>query len=118
LRVVHRGHAILLTGDLESPGLDQVTRGPGGGADVMMSPHHGSAAANTRSLAQWARPRLVVVPDSKAPKARKDDPYTALRAEVWVTDLDGAVTVRSNTRGLIVDSFRTRRRLELSSETE
>jgi competence protein ComEC len=113
LRIVHRGHVILLTGDLESPGLEMVTHGQRGSVDVMMSPHHGSAAANTKGLANWAMPQLVVVPDSKAPKARKEEPYAGVQAQVWVTEVDGAVTVRSADGVFAAESFRSRRQLIL-----
>ncbi len=111
LRVEHRGHSILLTGDLESPGLERVTQGAGGHVDVQMAPHHGSAAANNKLLAQWSRPRLVVACDSKPLKVRADDPYSALHAEVWVTDIEGAITIHSHASGLTAETFRTRRRL-------
>src|SRR5205823_563978 len=78
--------------------------------DVLMAPHHGSPAANTRSLAHWSQPRLVVVCDAQARRPRKDDPYAEIRAETWITGLEGAVTVHSGARGLTAESFRSGRR--------
>jgi competence protein ComEC len=111
LRVEHRGHSILLTGDLESPGLERVAQGHGGHVDVLMAPHHGSAAANNRLLAEWARPRLVVACDSRPLKVTEGDPYGAVRAEVWVTGLEGAVTIHSHVTGMTAETFRTGKRL-------
>jgi competence protein ComEC len=65
--VEYAGRSILLTGDLEKKGLAALlARPPGGGArprnvDVMLSPHHGSPAANPAALVAWAQPRYVVV---------------------------------------------------------
>jgi len=118
LRVQHRGHSILLTGDLELSGLERVAHGPGGHVDVLMAPHHGSAAANNRTLAEWARPRLVVACDSKPLKVPSGDPYGAIRAEVWVTGLEGAVTVHSHATGLVAETFRTGQRLVVRTGSE
>src|SRR4029078_9846238 len=60
LLVRHRGHTILLTGDLEGAGIDAAAARPGPPIDVLMTPHHGSAANRAEELADWARPRLVV----------------------------------------------------------
>jgi competence protein ComEC len=60
LLVRHREHSILLTGDLEGPGLDRVLRMPPPKLDILMSPHHGSRVANKPELAVWARPKLVL----------------------------------------------------------
>ena len=62
LRVRHASHTLLLTGDLADEGLKpgtavaQVAR-----RCAARSPHHGSRTANTPELAEWARPRRVVV---------------------------------------------------------
>lgn len=118
LRIRHRNHTILLTGDLESPGLERVTAGLTEPIDVLMSPHHGSAAANTTGLAKSARPKLVVAAEARPLRSRKDDPYAAIRAEVWVTGPEGAVTVRSGPDGLIAETYRTGKRIVIRTGFE
>ena len=46
LLVRHRGHSILLTGDLETIGQAMVTERPIPPVDVMLAPHHGGKSAN------------------------------------------------------------------------
>src|SRR5260370_21418490 len=60
LDIRHAGHRILLTGDLEGPGLERVLALPSLPTDVLMAPHHGSKVSNKSDLAAWARPRVVV----------------------------------------------------------
>ena len=63
LEIVYAGRRILLTGDLEGIGLQNLLKQPKSeqGFDVMLSPHHGGRVANTKALANWAQPRCVVV---------------------------------------------------------
>jgi competence protein ComEC len=117
LLVQHRGHSILLTGDLEGQGQALVRQRPIGHVDVLMAPHHGSPAANGRDLAAWAKPALVVVCDGK-PRARpkKDDPFAEIQAEVWVTGEQGAALIRSEKKGLTAEAYRSGRRLEIRAK--
>jgi competence protein ComEC len=115
LLVKHAGHSILLTGDLEGPGLARVLALPPTPVDVLMAPHHGSRAANIPELADWATPRLVVAcqgPPRSPPRA--PDPYTARGGQLWGTWPHGAVTVHSRGGELIVETFRTKQRLVLA----
>jgi competence protein ComEC len=114
LLVRHADHTILLTGDLEGKGLDRVLKLPPPRLDVLMAPHHGSLAANTPELADWARPQLAVACEGppRGP-SRKEDPYEAKHIPRWGTWPHGAVTVRSRPEGLAVETFRTGQRLTL-----
>jgi competence protein ComEC len=114
LRLRHEGVSILLTGDLEDAGLDQVLAMPSAPADVLMAPHHGSARSNIPALAQWASPRFVVMC-----QARSDNTELAARAyapigsTVLGTWPHGAITVRSDVNGAWVETFRSGRRYAL-----
>ena len=114
LMVRHRGHLILLTGDLEGEGQARVRSRRIEPVDVLMAPHHGSPTANSRDLAGWARPALVVACDGK-PRAKKKngDPYGEIEAEVWVTGEQGAAIIRSGPDGLSAEAFRSGRRLQI-----
>ena len=112
LLIKHEGHVILLTGDLESPGLEQVLALPPRHVDVFMAPHHGSLAANTSALANWARPKFVVSCQRK-PKGPQSEPYTAQGAQFLGTWPHGAVAIRSRKGKLMVETFKSGLRWEL-----
>jgi competence protein ComEC len=114
LRLQHAGHALLLTGDLEGPGLEQVLRQPAAAIDILMSPHHGSRLANTPGLAAWSRPRVVIACQGR-PRwpTRERNPYEERGAIVFGTWPHGAVTVRSRAGDLRVETFKTGERIEL-----
>ena len=115
--VHHAGHTILLTGDLEGPGLDRVLSLPPPPIDVLMAPHHGSKTANTPGLAAWSKPRVVISCQGppRSP-ARSPDPYMALGAQFLGTWPHGAVTVRSSQGELTVETFQTAQRLTIAHE--
>ncbi len=71
LDIAFRGRHLLLTGDLEHLGLDEMVERPPPEPppDVFLAPHHGGRSANPEWLYQWAKPRLVVV--SQRPVAAK-----------------------------------------------
>jgi beta-lactamase superfamily II metal-dependent hydrolase len=77
-----------------------------------MAPQHGSRLANTRGLAEWARPKVVV--SCQGPlrwPARAVDPYSATGAQVFGTWPHGAVTIRSRATDLVVETFQTGQRM-------
>jgi competence protein ComEC len=104
----YHGQSLLLTGDLEEPGLSQV-RWPNGRYDVMLAPHHGSALSNTEGLAKKLRPRLVIASAARE-RRMKVNPYAPLGAVVWETWQEGAVTVRMTAATIEAETFRTGRK--------
>jgi competence protein ComEC len=110
LLVRHHRHTILLTGDLEGPGLDQVLALPPQSVDILMAPHHGSPGANTPALAAWARAKIVISSQGKPRSATPTEPYTAIGAQYLATWPHGAITIREDTRGLVVETYRTGRK--------
>jgi competence protein ComEC len=114
LHVKHRAHSILLTGDLLGPGLARVLQLPPRSVDILMAPHHGSLRLDTKGLAEWAMPEVVVAcagPPVGAPPDRTG--YEAVRATYLSTQVHGAVTVRCHATGITVETFRTQRLLAL-----
>lgn len=109
LLVTHAGHSFLLTGDLEGPGLDRMLAQPPPKIDVLMAPHHGSAASNTPALAKWAHPKVVISSEGKArtKSGERADPYAAVGARRLGTFDHGAITIHSHATGLVVETFRT-----------
>ncbi|MCS6851595.1 MAG: ComEC/Rec2 family competence protein, partial [Gemmataceae bacterium] len=107
LEVRHQGHTLLLTGDLEGPGLARVLTLPARRIDVLMAPHHGSPTANGPALAAWAAPKVVVSCEGFRPgRPRTAAVYQAVGAAFYSTWEWGAVTLRSHASGLVLETFR------------
>lgn len=118
LRLSSENRTVLLTGDLEGPGLNRVLTLPPEPVDVLMAPHHGSPTANTPPLPRWARPKLVVScngPPSGA-RAKRPDPYAEVAAPVWGTWPHGAVTLRWTKEGMVAETYATKQRLVIVRE--
>jgi competence protein ComEC len=114
LRFVHRGHVLLLTGDLEGAGQDLVFQRPTEPVDVLMAPHHGSRVANGPNLLEWAKPKLVLSCQG-TPRSLRDAKDVCAEAGVpfWGTWPHGAITIRSGPAGLSAETYRTRQRIVL-----
>lgn len=110
LLVRHQGRTILLTGDLEGPGVDVVLTRPVNPVDVLMTPHHGSGANRAADLAAWARPRLVIASQGRRDAGKAEAVYRRHGIPYWSTWPDGAITLRSHATGLTAESFATGRR--------
>jgi competence protein ComEC len=106
----HRGHSILLTGDLEGAGVDMVIAVPPPAVDVLMTPHHGAAGARVGAVADWARPRLVVSSQGRHDAGKAEAIYRQRGIAYWSTWPDGAITLRSHGSGLIAETFATGKR--------
>ena len=100
LSIEFAGKRVLLTGDLESEGLQQLLNQPPLHSDILLSPHHGSRAANTGELADWASPGWVV-----ASCGRSDSighlVKTYADAKVLATSVHGAITFEIRPDGSI-----------------
>ncbi len=107
LAVESSGHRVLLTGDLEGPGLSELTAQPAPSLDAFLAPHHGGRASNPPWLYDWARPALVVSSQRKGMPGTRD----ALAAieersiPVWRTWTRGAIRLRWTSSGLRADGF-------------
>jgi competence protein ComEC len=95
LLVEHDGWSMLLTGDLEEAGLEQVLAKRPPRLDVLMAPHHGSDRSNVPALANWARPALVVSCQTAPTSDRKNvKMYEKAGAKYLATWPHGAITIR------------------------
>ena len=66
---------------------------------------------NKPALAAWARPKLVVSCEGQPRgRTRPEEPYTAAGAVFLGTWPHGAITIRSNATGLIVETFQSKTR--------
>jgi competence protein ComEC len=111
LLVEYAGRRVLLTGDLESPGLEDVLAEEPLDCDVVLAPHHGSARSNPTGFSLWSTPEYVVIsggrnvediPDIESVK----DAYRARGAEVFHTSEDGLVRIELCSSGVTATTFR------------
>jgi competence protein ComEC len=107
LGLSHGRNRLLLTGDVEPPGLAMMLQQPPWRADVLVAPHHGSVVSNTPELAAWVQAGLVVISDQE-PTRHRPEPYRPLGATVWQTYADGAALLTSRETGWEATTFVTR----------
>ena len=101
------GRRILLPGDLESPGLDDVLAEEPIDVDIAMAPHHGSIRSSPAGFAAWCMPEYVIVSGGNSRAASPAiDAYRQSGAKVLHTADDGAVTVTLSRTGVEVDAYR------------
>jgi competence protein ComEC len=106
LDVAAPGGRLLLTGDLEGPGLVAMPdRLPVATLDVMLAPHHGGRLANMPWLYEATKPRLVVV-SQRTPVVGTRDPLTELRQPVLRTWEVGAVLLGWSATGISARGYR------------
>ncbi len=97
---------ILLTGDLEPPGMQMVMNEFPFRCDVLLAPHHGSANSDPISFGQWCAPRYVIISGSIDDGKVARGVYEAAGAKVLNTADCGAITVTMDARRLDVQCFR------------
>lgn len=84
--------SVLLPGDLEGAGAEHVYR-RASSADVLVSPHHGSVAANRSFVPELVAPRMVIVSSRNTSRRRDLEPlYSASESVVFTAEF-GAVRV-------------------------
>ncbi len=106
LAVDYRGREILLPGDLESPGLDDLLAEEPRRCAVLLAPHHGSRQSNSPELAKWCTPGWVVISgDGRWSLPETEAPYRAVGARVLHTYDCGAIAVRITAEGVQVSPF-------------
>lgn len=94
LAIEYAGRRLLLTGDLESPGLEAVLAEEPYDVDVLLAPHHGSPRSDPPGMARWAKPEFVIISgghDAAAGDVART--YEAAGAQVLHTADVGAVTI-------------------------
>lgn len=97
------GVSILLPGDLEVPGTENLLQHsrprPGG---VMMSPHHGSLQQDVRPILDWHRPSIVVVSGGyRAARPEVKLAQSQNGADCLVTAEHGAVRITIDPSGTV-----------------
>jgi competence protein ComEC len=114
LAVEYHGRRLLLPGDLESPGLEDVIAELPYDCDVLLAPHHGSRQSDPPGFAAWSTPDWVIISGSANDDVQSvADTFHAAGAEVFSTAKRGAVQVFMSSDGVRVTTKQPR----LSRET-
>ena len=106
INVEFQGRRILLPGDLESPGLEDVMAELPLDVDLAMAPHHGSLRSDPRGFTGWCTPEFVVISggrDSRHAQIRRAFEHGG--AIVLHTAYDGAVTATVSEHQIRLESF-------------
>lgn len=101
------GRGLLLTGDLDGPGIDALLATEAPPVDVMLAPHHGGRTANPARLYAWADPKTVLVSQT-APDGDPVPELAALQRDgraLRFTGADGALRLRWSDSGIAVRGF-------------
>jgi competence protein ComEC len=91
LGVEYRGKKMLLPGDLEKPGLDDLMAELPYDCDVLMAPHHGSRGSDPPGFAAWCTPERVVFSGDSHVPADVERTYSQAGAQVFTTGKLGTV---------------------------
>ncbi|NLY00355.1 MAG: ComEC/Rec2 family competence protein [Rhodopirellula sp.] len=106
LAVEYGGRRILLPGDLESPGLEELMRKESWDSDVLLVPHHGSRRSDPSGLSGWYKPEWVVISGSRSREwDEAATAYTDGGAKILHTAYCGSVDVRVESGSLRVTTF-------------
>lgn len=114
LKIDYGQISFLLTGDIESEGEKHLlAQRPGDlAAAVLKVGHHGSDFSSTGPFLDQVGPALAIIQVGRNsfghPGAAAVERLESRGIEVLRNDLDGAVTVKTDGRGLAVDTFRSR----------
>lgn len=107
LAIEYQGRRILLTGDVEPPGLESLYAELPYDCDVSMAPHHGSMASDPPGFLAWSTPEWTIISggqSDRVPEVRAA--FAAEGSEVLHTAEVGAVTARIAAGQVSVQGFR------------
>ena len=108
IRLGIAGRTLLLMGDVELTGFAHLRKRAKGAADVFQAPHHGSSTANTRKLATWASPSVVIVSGGFVSGRMEElEKLYGSQVRLLSTFEEGAITIEITPEGhVLTDSIR------------
>lgn len=101
LEIEFQQRRILLTGDIDDDGLDELLQQPARKVDVLMAPHHGAPTANPCELAAWANPTVVVASAPNPAYQKELESHYGSATRVIMTPESGAVTMTVTSKGVL-----------------
>ncbi|MEE8574593.1 MAG: DNA internalization-related competence protein ComEC/Rec2 [Thermodesulfobacteriota bacterium] len=114
IKLSYNKRSILFTGDIGGKAEAQIIKRAGHEikADVLKAPHHGSRYSSSNSFLNKVSPTIVVVSAGHAnrfgfPSSEATRRYKKIGAKVLRTDLDGALTIRTDGEEVKVESHLT-----------
>jgi competence protein ComEC len=100
LIIEYAGRSIILPGDLESPGMEEILRQPSPQADVLMAPHHGSLAESPDGILKWSNAGVVIISGSaRANQPAVQSAYSSGNRKLLITARDRAIEIRITADG-------------------
>ena len=94
LDIEFNGRRILLPGDLEKDGLNQLLRRKPHDYDVVMSPHHGSKNSRPAEFFSWCDPEVIVTSSGRGKNHNLGEYLPEhLEGQILHTGYDGAVQI-------------------------
>lgn len=102
----YAGQRLLLTGDLETPGLEDVIAELPVDCDILLAPHHGSWQSDPPGFAAWSTPKWVVISGGAVADPEVESTYTASGAKVLNTGKMGAVEFDIRRNQIVATSCR------------
>jgi competence protein ComEC len=92
LAVEYADRRLLLPGDLETPGLDDLMAEEPYDCDILLAPHHGSRRSDPPGFAAWSKPEWVVISGGGGDDAKPAmQTYERAGANVFSTNDVGTV---------------------------
>jgi len=111
LAVEYAGQRLLLPGDLESPGIDDLMAEEPWDTDVLLAPHHGSPRSDPPGFAAWCQPEWTIVSGGEEEAGEAELIRAAYRRTgrtLLNTARDGAVQLVLKPSGIHVATFSPR----------
>lgn len=106
LAIEFKGRRILLPGDIESPGINDLLAEEPLPTTVLLAPHHGSRQSNSPALAKWCKPNWIVLSgDGRWSTPEIDATYRAVGGRTLHTYLDGAITFTLDAKETKMETF-------------
>lgn len=99
------GRRLLLPGDLETPGLEDVIAELPLDCDVIMAPHHGSRRSDPPGFAAWSSPEWVIISGGPEADPAVEATYTTAGGKVLNTGNVGAVELVVHAGDLSMNAF-------------
>jgi competence protein ComEC len=108
--IEYAGRRVLLTGDLQSPGLEALLDQERLACEVLLAPHHGSALSNPPGLAAWCGAKGVVLSCGLADRVSEvETGYYQRRIRPLATARQGAISATLSPNKCVLAAYRRER---------